>query len=70
MEAVGSEVQERVEGLGRRSRATASTSPTASRCSSSPERLGVGRPVDILVNNAGTIARAAAVDHTETPGTG
>ena len=35
-------------------------------CSSSPSELGSGdAPVDILVNNAGTIARSAAVDHTD-----
>ena len=66
LEAEASEVQQRVEATGR---------TFAGHCVDFADRVAVqqfvseldggGRAVDILVNNAGTIARSAAVDHTD-----
>ena len=66
LEAEASEVQQRVEAAGR---------TFTGHCVDFADRVAVeqfaselgsgGRAVDILVNNAGTIARSAAVDHTD-----
>ena len=64
LEANGSEVQRRVEALGRRF--TGFQVDLADRAAVEEFAAGLAggeRPIDILVNNAGTIARAPAVDH-------
>ena len=66
LDSAGSEVQSRVEALGRTFtgyRADLGSDDGASELASTVLRDGI--EVDILVNNAGTIARAPALDHSD-----
>jgi 2-deoxy-D-gluconate 3-dehydrogenase len=64
LEDQGSEVQRRVEALGRTFVAHRADLGDRAAVGALADRLANGeRPVDILVNNAGTISRSAAVEH-------
>jgi 2-deoxy-D-gluconate 3-dehydrogenase len=64
LEASGSEVQRRVEALGRRFTGFQVDLADREAVEEFAGGLAAGeRQIDILVNNAGTIARAPAVDH-------
>ena len=64
LEASGSEVQRRVEALGRRFTGFQVDLADRAAVKEFAASLAAGeRQIDILVNNAGTIARAPAVDH-------
>jgi 2-deoxy-D-gluconate 3-dehydrogenase len=64
LETSGSEVQRRVEALGRRFTGFQVDLADRAAVEEFAASLAAGeRQIDILVNNAGTIARAPAVDH-------
>jgi 2-dehydro-3-deoxy-D-gluconate 5-dehydrogenase len=64
LEADGSEVQRRVEALGREFTAIRADLAEREAVRALAARLdSLGRPVDVLVNNAGTIRRAPAAEH-------
>jgi 2-deoxy-D-gluconate 3-dehydrogenase len=64
LEQEGSEVQRRVEALGREFIALPADLAERAAVLDLAARLGdLGRPVDVLVNNAGTIQRAPAAEH-------
>jgi 2-dehydro-3-deoxy-D-gluconate 5-dehydrogenase len=66
MEPSGSEVQRRVEALGRSFVALGADLSDRSAVLGLAARLGeLGRPVDVLVNNAGTIRRGPAAEHSD-----
>jgi 2-deoxy-D-gluconate 3-dehydrogenase len=62
----GSEVEQAVHACGRTFTAmTADLADPAEVAELAARLVALERPVDILVNNAGTIARAAAVEHSD-----
>lgn len=65
LEETGSEVQRRIEALGRRFTPLRADFADRGAVRQLAARLTALGPVDILVNNAGTIARAPAVEHSD-----
>lgn len=66
LEPDGSEAQAQVQALGRSFTAIATDLSDRSTVLDLGARLAaLDRPVDILINNAGTIARAAAIEHSD-----
>jgi len=63
LEPSGSEVQQRVEGLGRRFTGFRVDFADRPAVEAFADTVANDHQIDILVNNAGTIARAPAVDH-------